>query len=145
MRVGLGEGQEKKGGGASQRRMKVKEGRVLGSTGTFAEQSVCFADSGSNAWMLFFSFLFSPTMIIIIIIIIIDLCSSENLLLKKKKFSFDQNYIVSLLTISGRRQEPEAPVLKCTSISAEDRFVKPSFSPYNIYKYILRTGRPKRI
>lgn len=109
--------------------MKVKEGRVLGSTGTFAEQSVCFAESGSNVWMLFFFF---PPMTIIIIIII-DLCSFENLLRKIKKFSVDQNYIVSLLTISGRRQEPEAPVLKCTSISAEDRFVKPSFSPYNIY------------
>lgn len=92
------------------------------------------------------AFLFFPPMmmIIIIIIIVIDLCSFENLLLKKE-FSFDQNYIVSLLTISRRRQEPEAPVLKCTSISAEDRFVKPSFSPYNIYSYILRTGCPKNI
>lgn len=50
------EGQKKRRRGLTETDEGQGRTRFWGSTGTFAEQSVRFADSGSNVWMLCFCF-----------------------------------------------------------------------------------------
>lgn len=105
--------------GPSLRRMKVNERtRLFGVDRHFRRAVFIY---------LFFSPSEEEFPIIVLITSVIDLCSLRICSLKRL-------YIVSLLPISRRRQEPEAPVLKCTSFSAQDPLVKTSPAPHHVQR-----------